>query len=97
MPMTNDIIMELNKITNLVQNKTTIAEEEIGQIKHIFKKILQKNQTYNTDEIKSWFENEGSWSNKESITRIVNISHYLQDKYEQNNKLNMMKDSCDCD
>ena len=97
MPMTNDVILELNKITNLVQNKKMITEEEINQIKYIFKKMLQKNQTYNVDEIESWFENEGSWPNKDNISRITNLSHYLQDKHEQNNRLNMIKDDCGCD
>ena len=62
-------------------------------------KILQSGENYNVDEIESWFKNEGSWKNKKSILRIVNMSHYIQEKYEQKNKFQVLssKNSCDCD
>ena len=62
--------------------KQNLKENEIEEIKNIFKKILTEGERYNVEEIESWFENEGSWSNKASRIRIINISHYIQDKYE---------------
>ena len=51
---------------------------------------------YDVDEIESWFENEGTWNNKDVRMRITNISHYIQTKHEQTNKFRMMPsdDSC---
>ena len=57
-------------------------------------KINESGNTYDVDEIESWFENEGSWKNKDVRTRIVNISHYSQAKFEQTNKFRIVDDSC---
>ena len=54
-------------------------------IKEIFNGINKKGDAYDVDEIESWFENEGSWNNKDVRMRITNISHYAQTKYEQTN------------
>ena len=99
MPLTNEVIMKLNEITMLVQDKSNIQEDEINEIKTIFKNILEKGQDYNVEEIESWFENEGSWNNKDARVRITNISHYVQSKYEQTAKFRIVSsddDSCSC-
>ena len=53
---------------------------------------------YDVDEIEAWFENEGSWTNKDVRVRVTNISHYTQTKYEQTNKFRIVTndDSCSC-
>ena len=99
MPLTNDVIMKLNQITTLVQDKSNVENSEIEEIKSIFRNILENGQDYNVEEIESWFENEGSWKNKDVRVRIVNLSHYVQSKYEQTAKFRMISsddDSCSC-
>ena len=100
MPLTNDVIMKLNQITTLVQDKSNVEESEIEVIKTIFKSILESGQDYNVEEIESWFENEGSWDNKDVRVRITNLSHYVQSKYEQTARFRIISnegDSCGCD
>jgi hypothetical protein len=99
MPLTNNVIIQLNQITTMVKDKNSLNFQDEDFIKGIFKKILQSGETYNVEEIESWFENEGSWKSKKSITRIINMSHYLQDKYEQSNQFRILSDehSCRCD
>lgn len=92
MPLTNNVIIKLNEITNLVEDKNNLKEEEIKEIKSIFNEILVSGERYDVDDIESWFENEGSWKNKKIRTRIVNISHYMQDKKEQTVKLKFISD-----
>ena len=99
MPLTNDVIMKLNEITTLVEDKSNVKNSEIEEIKSIFKKILDNGGDYNVEEIESWFENEGSWKNKETRVRITNLSHYVQSKHEQTARLRMVsndEDSCSC-
>ena len=83
MPLTNEVIMKLNQITMLVQDKSNLQKDEIEEIKTIFKNMLEKGQDYNVEEIESWFENEGTWNNKDVRIRITNLSHYVLSKYEQ--------------
>ena len=99
MPLTNNVIIQLNQITSTVKDKNSLNEQDEDFIKGVFKKILENGEIYNIEEIESWFENEGSWKSKKSISRITNISHYLQDKSEQSNKLKIVSDehSCNCD
>ncbi len=99
MPLTNNVIIKLNEITTMIIEKKSLKSQDEGLIKDVFKEILQSGENYNVDEIESWFKNEGSWKNKKSILRIVNMSHYIQEKYEQNNKFRVLssKNSCDCD
>ena len=59
-----------------------------------FKEINENGEVYDVDEIESWFENEGSWNVKEVRSRIVNISHYAQSKFEQTNKFRIVDDTC---
>ena len=99
MPLTNDVIMKLNQITTLVQDKSNVDNSEIEEIKSIFRNILESGQDYNVEEIESWFENEGSWNNKDVRVRITNLSHYVQSKYEQTAKFRIVSsddDSCSC-
>tara|TARA_Y100000996_G_C22260105_1_gene535550 strand:+ start:276 stop:590 length:315 start_codon:yes stop_codon:yes gene_type:complete len=95
MPLLNSTIMRLNEITSLVENKSKLTLENESMIKTIFKELNEKGERYDVDEIESWFENEGSWNSKEVRSRIVNISHYAQTKFEQNNKFRIVDDSCE--
>jgi len=99
MPLTNNVIIQLNKITSMIMDKNSLKQDDESFIKDVFKKILEQGETYNIDEIESWFKNEGTWKNKNVIIRITNMSHYVQQKYEQANKFNILNDehSCSCD
>lgn len=99
MPLTNNVIIKLNEITTMVSNKNSLKPEDENMIKEIFMKILEWGESYNVDEIESWFENEGTWKNKKSIIRITNMSHYIQEKFQQGNKFRIISsdNSCDCD
>ena len=97
MPLLNSTIIRLNEITTLVQNKSQLTIENESLIKQIFKEINEKGERYDVDEIESWFENEGSWNVKDVRTRIINISHYSQSKFEQTNKFRIVDDSCSDD
>ena len=97
MPLTNNVIIKLNEITTLVEDKSKLSESDIDEIKSIFKTIVEGGERYNIDEIEFWFENEGSWKSKESRIRIVNLSNYIQDKYQQTAHLRIISDDdCDC-
>ena len=59
--------------------------------------VVESGERYNVDEIEFWFENEGSWKSKESRIRIVNLSNYIQDKYQQTAHLRVISDDdCNC-
>ncbi len=95
MPLTNNVIIKLNEITTLVEDKSKLSESEIDEIKSIFKTIVEGGERYDVEEIEFWFENEGSWKSKESRIRIVNLSNYIQDKYQQTAHLRVISDD-DC-
>ena len=103
MPLLNSTIMRLNEITSQIENKSALTSENEFLIKQIFREINETGERYDVDEIESWFENEGSWNIKNVITRIINISHYAQSKFEQTNKFRIVDDSggdgnsCNCD
>ena len=97
MPLLNTTIMRLNEITTLVEDKSGLTSENESLIKQIFQEINEKGERYDVDEIESWFENEGSWNVKEVRSRIVNISHYAQSKFEQTNKFRIVDDTCNDD
>ena len=97
MPLLNSTIIRLNEITSQIENKSMLTSENESLIKQIFKEINEKGERYDIDEIESWFENEGSWNVKDVRTRIVNMSHYAQSKFEQTNKFRIIDDSCDND
>jgi hypothetical protein len=92
MPLTNNVIIKLNEITTMIEDKSNLREQEIEEIKSIFRDILKSGERYDVDDIESWFENEGSWSNKASRIRVINLSHYIQDKYEQTARLKILPD-----
>jgi hypothetical protein len=97
MPLTNNTIIKLNEITTMVEDKSKLSESEIDEIKSIFKTIVESGERYDVDEIEFWFENEGSWKNKESRIRITNLSNYIQDKYQQTAHLRIISDDdCGC-
>ena len=95
MPLTNKVIMKLNEITNLVENKNEIKNEEIKEIKSIFNDLLKSGEWYNVEEIESWFENEGTWKRKDTRIRLTNLSHYVQSKFEQNKQLKIITNEDD--
>ena len=97
MPLTNNVIIKLNEITTMVQDKTKLSELEISEIKTIFQEIVKSGERYDVDEIEFWFKNEGSWNSKEPIVRIANLSNYIHDKYQQSAHLRVISDDdCSC-
>ena len=97
MPLTNPVIIKLNEITTFVQDKSKLTEEEVVEIKKIFKELVKNGERYDVDEIEFWFENEGSWKVKEPRVRITNLSSYVQDKYQQTAHLRIISDDdCSC-
>ena len=84
-------------MTTLVEEKSKLSESEIDEIKSIFKTLVESGERYNIDEIEFWFENEGSWKSRETRIRIVNLSSYIQDKYQQTAHLRVISDDdCGC-
>jgi len=97
MPLTNNVIIKLNEITTLIEDKSKLSASDIDEIKIIFKKLVESDERYDADEIEYWFENEGSWKVKEPRVRIVNLSSYIQDKYQQTAHLRILSDDdCSC-
>ncbi len=99
MPLTNNVIIKLNEITTLIEDKNSLKENEIQEIKQIFRNLLESGEYYDVDEIESWFENEGSWKNKDARVRVTNLSHYIQSKYEQTDRFRVISDNdeqCGC-
>ncbi|MDH5569331.1 MAG: hypothetical protein OEX98_06035 [Nitrosopumilus sp.] len=97
MPLTNKVIIKLNEITTMVEDKSKLTESDITEIKSIFQNLVENNERYDIDEIEFWFENEGSWNSRESRIRIVNLSSYIQDKYQQTAHLRIISDDdCGC-
>jgi hypothetical protein len=81
----------------MVEDKSKISEQEVEEIKIIFRELVKKNERYDLDEIEFWFENEGSWKIKESRVRITNLANYVQDKYQQTAHLRIISDDdCGC-
>ena len=98
MPLTNNVIIKLNEITTIVEDKSKLSESEVVEIKSIFKTIVESGERYDIDEIEFWFENEGSWTSRKSRIRIANLSSYIQDKYQQTAHLRIISDDdCNCD
>ena len=98
MPLLNSTIQRLNEITTTVENKNKLTTDDETMIKKIFNDMNECDESYDVNEIEAWFENEGSWNNKDVRMRITNISHYIQTKYEQTKKFRMIADddSCSC-
>ena len=97
MPLTNNVIIKLNEITTLVEDKTKLSEFDVDEIKSIFKTIVDSGERYDVDEIEFWFENEGNWTTREPRIRIVNLANYVQDKYQQTSHLRIISDDdCSC-
>ena len=46
MPLTNPVIIKLNEITTMVEDKSKLTEHEVDEIKIIFKELVQKNERY---------------------------------------------------
>ncbi len=97
MPLTNNVIIKLNEITAIIEDKNNLTDSEIEEIKNIFKTLIQKEERFDLEDIESWFENEGSWKNKNSRTRVINLASYIQNKYQQTLKLKIISDEdCNC-
>ena len=87
----------MNEITTMVEDKSKLSENEVEEIKIIFRELVKNNERYDLDEIEFWFENEGSWKIKESRVRITNLANYVQDKYQQTAHLRIISDDdCGC-
>ena len=81
----------------MVEDKSKLSESEVEEIKSIFQNLVENNERYDVDEIEFWFENEGSWTAKGPRIRIVNLSNYIQDKYQQTAHLRILSDDdCNC-
>lgn len=97
MPLTNNVIVKLNEITTLVEDKSKLSESEVDEIKSIFKELVEGGERYDVGEIEFWFENEGSWKTREPRIRIANLSNYIQDKHQQTAHLKIISDDdCSC-
>ncbi|WP_316505121.1 hypothetical protein [Nitrosopumilus sp.] len=97
MPLTNSVIIKLNEITTMVEDKSKLSPSKVEEIKSIFKTLVESGERYDVDEIEFWFENEGSWTVKEPRIRIANLSNYIQDKYQQTAHLRIISDDdCSC-
>ena len=97
MALTNNVILKLNEITTFVEDKNNLKEGEIEEIKTIFREMIEGGERYDLDDIESWFENEGSWTDRNSRIRIVNLAHYVQNKFQNTLKLNIISDDdCGC-
>ncbi len=97
MPLTNNVIIKLNEITTMIEDKTKLSELEVEEIKKIFRKLVENDERYDLDEIEFWFENEGSWISRTPIIRITNLANYVQDKYQQTAHLRILSDDdCSC-
>lgn len=98
LPLTNDIIIKLNEITTMIQDKSNLSSIDEDFIKNTFIEILRNGANYDVDEIEFWFENEGSWHDKKTRVRIMNMAQYLQTKYQMSDKFRMISDddSCSC-
>ena len=97
MPLTNNVIIKLNEITMMVEDKSMLSETQVDEIKLIFKKLVESNERYDLDEIEFWFENEGSWTVRAPRVRIANLASYVQDKYQQTAHLRIISDDdCGC-
>ncbi|NIP61380.1 MAG: hypothetical protein GWN01_14145 [Nitrosopumilaceae archaeon] len=97
MTLSNAVIQTLNEIESIVGKKDELADSEIEQIKDLFYEILKKGTNYDVEEIESWFSKEKGWKNKDLVVRITNLSHYVQNKFEQTSKFRIIdKDSCGC-
>lgn len=81
----------------MITDKNSLKPNEEDFIKEIFKKILENGETYNVEEIESWFKNEGSWKNKKTIIRISNMSHYILEKHNQSSKFRIVSNDHTCD
>lgn len=97
MPLTNNVIIKLNEITAMIEDKNNLKESEIEEVKQVFQDLVENGERYDLDDIESWFENEGSWKNQSTQIRIANLAHYVQNKFSQTFKLNIISDeNCDC-
>ncbi len=97
MPLTNNVILKLNEITTLIEDKNNLKESEIEEIKTIFKTIIEDGERYDLDDIESWFKNEGSWKNKAYRIRVTNLANYVQNKFQETLKLKIISDDdCNC-
>ena len=82
----------------MIQDKSNLSSIDEDFIKNTFIEILRNGANYDVDEIEFWFENEGSWHEKKTRVRIMNMAQYLQTKYQMSDKFRMISDddSCSC-
>ena len=63
---------EEGKLFLIDPSNSNFSSPLIEEIKIIFKTIIEDGERYDLDGIESWFENEGSWTNKASKIRVTN-------------------------
>ncbi len=82
----------------MIQDKSNLSSIDEDFIKNTFIEILRNGANYDVDEIEFWFENEGSWYDKKTRVRIMNMAQYLQTKHQMSDKFRMISDddSCSC-
>ena len=97
MPLDNTTIGKLNEMTTMINDKSKLDESDIKYVKSLFAELVHGGSYYDTDEINSWLEYEGSWKDAKIRTRITNISHYAQSRHQQSDNLHIIEDdSCGC-
>ena len=81
----------------MMEDKSKLKEEEVEEIKTIFRELVKSGERYDVDEVEYWFENDRSWKTRGPIIRIANLASYVQDKYQQTAHLRMISDDdCSC-
>ena len=96
-PLSNPIIIKLNEITTMIEDKSKLTHEEVEEIKTIFRELIKDGERYDVDEIEYWFKNHKSWKVRGPVIRIVNLASYVQDKHQQTAHLRMISDDdCSC-
>ena len=81
----------------MINDKSKLDESNIKYVKSLFAELVHGGSYYDTDEINSWLEYEGSWKDAKIRTRITNISHYAQSRHQQSDNLHIIEDdSCGC-
>ncbi|MEW6588697.1 MAG: hypothetical protein AB1299_05975 [Thermoproteota archaeon] len=99
MVLSDNVIATLNEVTSKIHDKNKLSENDTQLIKDVFNQILARGDTYDVEEIESWFENHGSWTHRPTVIRVTNLSHYVLSRFQQNPrrfKIISNNDDCGC-
>ena len=50
MPLTNNVIIKLNEITTIIEDKNNLKDSEIDEVKKIFQMIIEDGERYDLDD-----------------------------------------------